>query len=73
METATQIHPIVAELVERRKLLGLSQLEISRRTGMWQSAIGEMETGVTPNPTLRTVTRYAQAVNMLLTLSEVPS
>ena len=65
-------HPIIVELVERRSLLGLTQIEMARRTGMSQSMISEMETGVNPNPTLKTIIKYAQAVNMLFEVKDVP-
>jgi len=58
--TKTQ-EELVAELVARRRALGLSQTEVAARMGTSQSAIARLEGGGA-DARLSTVQRYAQAL-----------
>lgn len=55
-------------LVARRRDLGLSQAAVAERMGTKQSAVSELETGETPNPTLNTLVSWAAAVELELQL-----
>lgn len=50
-------------LTERRRQLGLTQVDVSRAMGTTQSAVSELETGTTVDPGLNTVARWAAALN----------
>jgi ribosome-binding protein aMBF1 (putative translation factor) len=52
---------LVAELVARRRALGLSQTEVAARMGTSQSAVARLEGGGA-DARLSTVQRYAQAL-----------
>ncbi|MEV6099730.1 helix-turn-helix transcriptional regulator [Nocardia sp. NPDC051981] len=58
---------LIAELVERRRAAGLSQIEVAARMGTSQSAVARLET---ENVDVRTSTlqRYAAAVDSRITL-----
>lgn len=55
-------------LIARRKILGLSQYDVAAIMGTRQSALSELETGNTVAPTIDTLTRWAAAVRVTLTL-----
>lgn len=57
------------QLRAAREEKGLSLSELTELTGMDRSAISKLETGQRPNPTLDTLSRYAQAVGKRLVLS----
>ncbi len=48
---------------------GLGLADMMRRTGMSREAISRLENEEAPNPTVRTLTRYASALGLQLTLS----
>lgn len=60
---------IVERLASKRASLGLSQAAVAKLMGTAQSAISEIETGVTV-PTLPTVARYADVVGLEVALRE---
>ena len=56
---------IIQSLIEARKSLGLTQKELSERTGIAQGDISKLETGNT-NPSLHTLVRLAEGMGMYL-------
>jgi len=60
---------IVAQLISRRKELGITQRELSDKTGLHQSAIARFEReGVIPR--LDTLDKIAKALGLRITLVE---
>ncbi len=59
---------LTAMLKERRLARGLSQAEVSERSGLNRQAINRLENGWNTNPTLETLYRYALSVGALVTL-----
>ena len=53
---------LAAQLIEARKKAHLTQEEVARRMGTTQSVVARLESGH-PLPSLRSLKRYAQAVN----------
>jgi len=60
---------IGAKLKARRELLELSQLQLSKMSGIQQSVISRIETEERFNPTLKTLYRLAAALR--ITVSEL--
>jgi predicted transcriptional regulator len=56
---------LVAELVARRRELGLSQTDVAAQMGTSQSAVARIESGA-PDVRLTTLERYAAAVGRTL-------
>ncbi|WP_129127623.1 helix-turn-helix transcriptional regulator [Geomonas oryzae] len=52
----------VLQLIEARKKAHMTQDEVARRMGRTQSVVGRLESGH-PLPSLRSLKRYAEAVN----------
>jgi DNA-binding phage protein len=63
---------VVARLKEERERRGLSLADILERTGMSREALSRLENNAAPNPTLRTLARYAAAVGLELRLATGP-
>lgn len=59
---------LIDELVERRKLLRVSQAEVASRMGVGQSTISEFENEAT-DPRLSTLQRYARALDAHVSVS----
>lgn len=59
---------IVAELVSRRKSLGLSQVEVAKRMGVKQPTVSGFE-NEDADPRMSTVHRYARAVDACISMS----
>lgn len=59
---------VLATLREAREKQGLSLADMMARTGMTREAISRLENSKEPNPTLRTLTRYASALGLKLTI-----
>jgi predicted transcriptional regulator len=53
-------------LKAERQALGLSLTDIEQRTGIGRAALSRLENEAEPNPTLLTLTRYADAVGKQL-------
>jgi DNA-binding XRE family transcriptional regulator len=53
---------LAAQLIEARKKAHLTQDEVAKRMGTTQSVVARLESG-RPLPSLRSLQRYAQAVN----------
>ena len=62
---------IVQALIDARKTIGLTQKQLSERTGIAQSDISKLENG-DGNPSLRTLKRLAAAMDMNLKLEFTP-
>jgi DNA-binding XRE family transcriptional regulator len=57
---------VIQLLKAERKLRGLSLADIGKRTGLNKSAISKLETNQDANPTVNTLTKYADALGMTL-------
>src|SRR5215212_5652208 len=55
---------MLGKLKAAREQRGLSLADMMRLTGMTRAAISRLENDDAPNPTVRTVSRYAQAVGL---------
>lgn len=53
---------LASQLIEARKKAQLTQDEVAKRMGTTQSVVARLESG-RPMPSLRSLKRYAQAVN----------
>ena len=53
---------LAAQLIEARKKAQLTQDEVAKRMGTTQSVVARLESG-RPLPSLRSLRKYAQAVN----------
>jgi transcriptional regulator with XRE-family HTH domain len=70
-EMAERRRALTAELVGRRRQLGLSQTEVAARMGTSQSAVARLESG-SGDVRLSTVERYAAALGRSLDWSLRP-
>ena len=70
METYIQRRAVQlgCELNQRRRDLGISQAEVSRRSGVSRTMINMIENGRTTNPTIGTLNKIAKALNAELAL-----
>lgn len=57
------------DLKAAREAAGLSLADVADRSGIDKAALSRLETGVTDNPTLETLLRYASAVGKHLSWS----
>lgn len=62
---------IIQAMIDARKASGLSQKQLSERTGIAQADISKLESG-NANPSLRTLRRLAAGMGMQLKLEFVP-
>jgi len=60
---------VIAKLKTARTKQGISLAEVMRRSGISREMISRLENDKAPNPTVRTLIRYAAAVDVELTLS----
>jgi len=65
------IDPLVLALARRRTQLGWTQQQLADKAGICQSQISETETGTHP-PTLRTLRRLADALDLELSATPKP-
>jgi len=63
---------IVQAIIDARKIAGLTQKQISERTGITQADISRLENG-NANPSLSTLKRLASAMGMTLKLEFTPA
>jgi len=63
---------IIQAMIDARKNAGLTQKQLSERTGIAQADISKMENG-DANPSLKTLKRLAAAMNTTLKVEFVPS
>lgn len=54
-----------------RRLRGITQTELAKRTGIAQGAISRIESGKA-NPSVKTLTRLADGLNMNIALDFIP-
>ena len=62
---------IIHAMIDARKNTGLTQKQLAERTGMAQGDISKIENG-NANPSLRTLKRLAEAMDMKLKLEFEP-
>ena len=62
---------IIQAIIDARKSAGLTQKQLSERTGIAQSDISKLEGG-NANPSLKTLRRLASGMGMQLKLEFVP-
>ena len=63
---------IIQAIIDARKTAGLTQKQLSDRTGIAQGDISRLETG-NANPSLNTLKRLASAMNMTLKIEFAPA
>jgi len=59
---------LAMQLIERRRELGMTQVQLAAATGIAQSMISRIEQG-NANPTVKTLNVLAQALDLRLTLT----
>lgn len=62
---------IIQAMIKARRALGITQKELSDRTGIAQGDISKLETG-NANPSLRTLMRLAEGMGMQLKVEFCP-
>ncbi len=62
---------IIQAMIDARKKAGLTQKELSSRTGIAQGDISKLENG-NGNPSIKTLQKLAEAMNMTLKREVVP-
>ena len=65
-------HAVVQAIIDARKNAGLTQKELSERTGIAQGDISKLENG-NANPSIRTLQRLASAMGMTLKVEFLPN
>ena len=65
-------HAIIQAIINARKQSGLTQKELSKRTGIAQGDISKIEKG-NANPSLKTLRRLAEGMNMKLKIEFLQS
>ena len=63
---------VIQAMIDARRAAGLTQKELSDRTGIAPADISKLENG-SANPSLRTLQRLAQGMGMKLQLSFIPT
>lgn len=63
---------IIQAMIDARKQSGLTQKQLSERTGIAQGDISKLESG-SANPSVRTLQRLAKAMDMKLQIKFVPN
>lgn len=64
-------YAIIQAMIDARKGKGITQKELSERTGIAQGDISKLENG-NGNPSIRTLQRLADAMGMTLRIEFVP-
>lgn len=65
-------HAVVQAIIDARKNAGLTQKELSERTGIAQGDISKLENG-NANPSIRTLQRLAATMGMTLKVEFLPN
>jgi predicted transcriptional regulator len=60
---------LISQLKAERQRQGLSLADIKARSGITREAISTMENSESPNPTIKTLQRYAMALGVKLEMS----
>ncbi|KRE92738.1 hypothetical protein ASG89_33005 [Paenibacillus sp. Soil766] len=68
-ETTRQIARMVSDIVKRRKILGLTQIEVAKKAGLSQAQIARLENS-TQIPRVDTLIKVAIALGMNMQLNE---
>lgn len=63
---------IIQAMIDARKLRGITQKELSERTGIAQGDISKLENG-NGNPSIKTLQRLAKAMGMSVKIEFVPN
>ena len=63
---------IIQAMIDARKLKGITQKELSERTGIAQGDISKLENG-NGNPSIKTIQRLAKAMGMSVKIEFVPN
>ena len=71
-ETLKPEFAIIQAMIDARKLKGITQKELSERTGIAQGDISKLEHG-NGNPSLKTLQRLARAMGMYLKIEFISS
>jgi ribosome-binding protein aMBF1 (putative translation factor) len=69
MATVDHLQELLAQRKTAREAKGLSLSDLTELTGMDRSALSKLETGQRANPTMETLSRYAEAVGKRLVVS----
>ncbi len=64
-------HAVIQAIIDARKESGLTQKELSEKTGIAQGDISRLEKGI-GNPSIRTLKRLAEGMGMLLKIEFIP-
>lgn len=64
-------HAVIQAMIDARKASGLTQKELSERTGIAQGDISKLENG-NANPSIRTLQRLASAMGMVVKVEFFP-
>ena len=59
-----KIHPIAQNIKRKRKELNLSQDKLSKLVGVAYNTVVKIESRENPNPTIETLRKIAQALNV---------
>ncbi len=70
IDETEMLSPIIAEMIIRRKELGLNQRELAERCGVPQSTIARMESGAV-TPKLDTLIKVCRVLGLRLTVERV--
>lgn len=60
---------VISQLKAERERQGLSLEDVRERTGIARAAISTLENSESPNPTIKTLQRYAMALGLKLDLA----
>ena len=70
IDETEMLSPIIAEIIIRRKELGLNQRELAERCGVPQSTIARMESGAV-TPKIETLVKVCRELGLKLTVERV--
>lgn len=63
-----KLNEVLQLLKAERELRGISLSDLEAKTGISKSAISKLENNAEANPTVNTLTRYAEALGMTLSI-----